>query len=227
MSSLWLRLAGTALVAALATACSESNDTTTGGPTGSDAGTDTGTTRDASVTDSTKPGSDAAHPPADVTQPSGDAGAGGVIINEISGKGVNYVELYNAGSTPFDLGGWGVTEAKDHDGGPGTPKTPVLFPEGTTLAPGAYAIATTGPTDGGTVLDDGGCPASVCVYSTWGISNSAGAHIYLLNPSAATVADQPFPGETTDAGESWGRLPNGTGPFVLNAQTPGKANAAP
>ena len=153
-------------------------------------------------------------------------GGGGLVINEISGKSIDYVELFNTGSTSIDLSGWGVTEAKDSDAGvPGSPKTAAVFPAGSTLAAGAYALALGAPKDGGSTLP--GCPASVCVQATWNISNTNGAHIYLLNPASATIFDQSYPAETTVSGDSWGRLPNGTGAFVLNGQTPGAVNTAP
>src|SRR5208282_3232587 len=136
--------------------------------------------------------SDAGAPPA------GDGGAGDLVINEISGKGTDWVELFNTGSAAVDIGGWGVTEAKDDDAGvPGKPKTAVTFPAGTMLAAGAYALAVGAPSDGGTPL---GCPASVCAQATWNISNSHGATIYLLDPSGATAAQQSYPAETVGTG---------------------------
>jgi len=155
-----------------------------------------------------------------------DGGAPGLIINEVCGKGQDFVELYNVGSSSVDLGGWGVTEAKDEDSGaPGSPKTPAVFTGGTTLAAGGYAVVWGAPHDGGTVP---ACPGGAqCLQATWNVSNKHGASVYLKDPSDATVAVLAYPSGTVGDGQSWGRLPNGTGSFQLNTATPGKANEGP
>ncbi len=148
---------------------------------------------------------------------------GGIVINEISGKDTDYVELFNTGTAAIALDGWGITDAKDNDAGvPGKVKGAAVFASGTMLAPGGYALALGAPKDGGIVLS---CPSGVqCVQTTWNISNAHGAMIYVLNPAGSTVLSQAFPAETTESGQSWGRLPNGTGTFQLNDATPGTVN---
>jgi hypothetical protein len=151
---------------------------------------------------------------------------GGLVVNEISGKDPDYVELFNTGTTPIDLSGYGVTEAKNDDAGvPGTPKTPAVFASGSTLGPGEYAVAIGAPKDGGVVFPM--CPATVCVQASWDISATNGAAITVLDPNGAVVLTGAVPGGVEESGDSWGRLPNGTGTFQLNGQTPGAANKAP
>ena len=215
--------------------CSEANDDTDGGftppgadaTTGKDGGSGSGSEagggggdssshpHDGSVTDQGNPG-DASAP--------GDAGALGLVINEVCGKSPDFVEIFNPGTTAVDIADWGVTEAKDHDSGPGSPKSPALFAGGTKLAAGEYAVVYGAPKDGGLTPT---CPATLCLQATWNISNSSGATAYLLNAAGTAVAEVPYPAETVGDGQSWGRLPNGTGAFAINTATPGKANESP
>ena len=215
MKSLWLGLMGSALVSVGASACSEANDSVDGSynpavdaghdapVTGHDAttgtpGKDAGQTSEKD-TGTTTTKSDAGAPPA------GDGGAGDLVIDEISGKGTDWVELFNTGSAAVDIGGWGVTEAKDDDAGvPGKPKTAVTFPAGTMLAAGAYALAVGAPSDGGTPL---GCPASVCAQATWNISNSHGATIYLLDSIRCDGRAAVVPGRDRRDGPELGEAP--------------------
>lgn len=153
------------------------------------------------------------------------ADAGSLVINEVNGKGADFVELFNSGATPYDLAGWGVTEAKDEDGGGTTAKTPAVFPAGASLGAGQYAVVFGAPKDGGAPV--GACPAAVCLQATWNVSNTNGATVWVLSPATTPAESVAYPSETVASGQSWGRLPNGTGAFALNTATPGKANAAP
>ncbi|MBM4375083.1 MAG: lamin tail domain-containing protein [Deltaproteobacteria bacterium] len=155
----------------------------------------------------------------------GGTGGGtlGVVLNEVSGVGDDYLELYNAGDAPVDLSGFKVA---DDDGGIPKLAEASVFPTGTNLAPGAYLFvladlktAMAGPQ---TMCDPGPSP---CFQATFGISKS-GDVLYLLDGTDAVVESVPFPATVLD-GQSWGRLPNGTGSFAANKPTPGAANAAP
>jgi hypothetical protein len=183
----------------------------------------------AAATDASMPRTDAGAPDAPRSDafvaPVTNGDAGSIVINEVCGKSTDFVELFNAGATSIDLTGWGVTEAKEGDGGLGSPKSPAVFASGSTLATGQYAVVYGAPKDGGAPL--GACPATVCLQATWNVSNSNGASVYLLAPSSAQVASTLYPAETVGSGQSWGRLPNGTGSFSLNTATPGTANAGP
>jgi len=226
-----------ALLVAVSTSagCSEANDDTDAGYNPPEAGQDA---RDGGgpATDTGGAGKDSGSPPQDggtaadhveseTAPPPADAGAPGLVINEVCGKTQDFVELFNTGTESVDLSDWGVTEAKDDDAGaPGKQKTAALFASGDKLGPGEYAVVYGEPSDGGTIP---ACPATVCINATWNVSNKSGASAYLLDPSGGTVATAPYPKDMVGTGQSWGRLPNGSGTFQLNTATPGKANLGP
>lgn len=123
-----------------------------------------------------------------------------VVINEIYTAGVDdWVELFNAGDATADLDGWIF---RDDD-----PTHAYTFPPATTLAAGAYLLVVRG---------EGGFD--------FGLGDADSALVY----DGDTLVD----GVTWLAGEipperSFGRLPDGTGPFTaLFAASPGAANPA-
>lgn len=152
-----------------------------------------------------------------------------VVINEIRGETEDWIELVNVGTASADLSNWAVTDTD----GDGDARVGMLarFPAGTMLAPAAYLLvvvdqadaATSGP--GMRCLMSGG--PMTCYYSGFGISASRGENVFLLNSSGAIVEAVNYPMNAAMAGESWGRLPNGTGMFARNRLTPGAANEAP
>jgi hypothetical protein len=168
------------------------------------------------------PGDAGGHDDAPVSTPNG------IIINEISGKGANWVELYNGATAPADLAGWSLADSEKDGGAPKTSEA-VVFPSGTTLAAGAYVLVAQIPADAGAdaapTCRAGG--QALCFGATWGISNKTGETIYLLDKSGAVSTDGKYPGNTVGSGQTWGRLPNATGDFAINAPTPGAANHAP
>lgn len=117
-----------------------------------------------------------------------------------------------------------MTEAKDGDGGLGSPKSPALFAGGAELKAGEYAVVWGAPHDGGAAPT---CPTALCLQASWNVSNKSGATVYLLDPKGKNVDSEMYPTDTVGTGQSWGRLPNGTGSFAINTATPGKANEAP
>ena len=239
----WNALIGlAALGTSLVVGCSEANDDTfdSGSPTvDAHAGSGTGAGTSGSGTGVSAPPDAGAVTHLDATSstnsdsgvlppPKGDAGASGLVINEVCGKTQDFVELFNAGTTAFDLAGWGVTEAKDTDaGGVGDkPKSPAKFAAGTSLAAGQYAIVWGAPSaEGGTTPT---CPFGVlCLDAGWNVSNKSGATVYVQNPAGATALQASYPQNDVGDGQSWGRLPNGTGSFAINTATPGAANVGP
>jgi hypothetical protein len=233
MNKLHFSLASAALGAfTLALGCSEANDDTDGGfmgpIPGADAaneaapgheaggGTDGGTHAEGGSTVDQSAGE---------TSPPVDAGNPGLVINEVNGKGQDFVELFNGGTETADIAGWGVTEAKHEDSGTlGKEKSPALFAGGAKLEAGQYAVIWGAPQEGGTAPS---CTATLCLQATWNVSNKSGATVYLLDPAGKTVSSEAYPADTVGTGQSWGRLPNGTGSFAVNTATPGKANEAP
>lgn len=157
----------------------------------------------------------------------GGGSEGAVVLNEVSPKGDDWVELYNPTSAPIDLSGWGLADLDPVSMGPKTAES-VVFPAGTSLSPGAYLLvvanlanATPGPqTD---CLPSGG--PDTCYQAAWGIGGAEGDTIFLLAPDGAVSAEVTLAPDVTASGESYCRFPNGSGDFqVCATPTPGEAN---
>ncbi|MBP6833793.1 MAG: lamin tail domain-containing protein [Deltaproteobacteria bacterium] len=157
-----------------------------------------------------------------------DVGAGGLVVNEIRAAGDDWVELFNAGSSAFDLGGYTLA---DLDPDAGTPRLSgvVRFPAGTMLVPGGYLFVLAGVADAG-VGPQSQCLAggpSPCFHASWSISASRGETVSVLDPTGRVVARGLYPADAVPSGQTWGRLPNGAGELVPNRPTPGAANQEP
>jgi len=217
----------TASAAASAAGCAEGgsgNATTTLG-TSSGGGGATGT------------GASTTGPGASTTGPGATTGVGGsapdhAVINEISAKGADWIEIKNPGAGALDLGGHGLCDDVDPEAGAMCDlATIVRFPAGLMLPPGGYLLVVGNePADAGAgpmvaCLPDGG-PAT-CFYATWKISASNGETVHLVDSSNAPVDEVHYPADAVPKGQTWGRLPDGTGSFGPNQPTPGAANAAP
>ncbi|WP_437813650.1 lamin tail domain-containing protein [Sorangium sp. So ce1078] len=165
----------------------------------------------------------------------GQGGAGGgdatttVVVNEISAKGGDWIELGNTGPGSVDLGGLGLCDS-DESGMCNTTDA-LRFPEGTQLAPGAYLVilgdqaVEAGPGPHTTCLPDG--DLSSCFYATWKVSASRGETVYLISANDQVLTRLEYPIEAAADGQTWGRLPDLTGEGAVTAPTPGEANAAP
>jgi hypothetical protein len=150
------------------------------------------------------------------------------VINEVSATGAEWVELFNAGSAPMDLGGYAVADADD-EGGPRLDRA-MRFPDGTQLDVAAYILVVgkfDSPGEGPQTecLEEGG--PETCFQVSWGISAANGDHLYLLSPEDAIEDDAEYPPAAAGEGETWGRMPNGTGGFTRTQPTPGGANVGP
>lgn len=200
---------------AMAGACSEAADLSpSGGGKLGDAGTDDGS----AASGDAGAGKDGA------SSTSGDGSANGVVLNEVSGKGLNWIEVMNPGSAAVDVSGMGVCDSEKDGGGPKTSKA-AIFPSGTILSPSSYLVVAGTLDDGGNECPDGG--QSYCVSGDFGISNKTGEDLYLLAPDLSVVEKTSYPAGTLNDGETWGRLPNGTGTFTTTGASPGAANHAP
>lgn len=189
---------------------SSSETSATGATTTAVSGTTTGVTS-SSVTSSS------------VT--TGGGGPGGVVINELSGTGSDYIELFNAGNEMVDLSGIRVA---DQDM-PGLPKltSAVTLPNGTSLAPGSYLFILGGQPMASTAPETLCAPGpSPCFFATYKLSNKSGDEVFLVDKTSIVLESVTYPGNLA-TGETWGRLPNGTGSFATGAATPGAANQAP
>ncbi len=151
-----------------------------------------------------------------------DAGGPLVVINEVRALGgTDYVELKNIGAGNADLGGWGVTDAQGVNGAPNY-NTALYFPKGTTLAPGKYLLVLAQQTSTGGPQTSCLGYTSTCWWATFGISGS-GERVYLIDSHNSYDSFVDYPTNTVD-GQTWGRLPDGTGNFALNLPTPGAKN---
>ncbi len=182
-----------------------------------DAGTDAGTTGDVPVA-------------TDVLV-MGDAGSSGVVINEIHASGDDWVELKNVGTASVDLSGLVLADTDtDVDGGAPRLGDGMTFPAGTMLAAGQHLLIVADlsmPAMGPQMMCLGDAGPMTCYYAGFGISAPRGERIYLLTAAGSEVTHGDIPPNAATTGRSWGRLPDGTGDFMLTAETPGRANAAP
>lgn len=227
-----LGLAALSLGVAAFVACSSSSDpppasTSDAGSSG-EAGASSSSSSSSSSSGSS--GKDAGDPP---------LSPDGVQINEIAAKGEEWVELFNGTTDTKDLSGWTVAD-EDKDGGPKLAES-VKLPPGTTLGPSTYVVVVGGAKadDAGVVVTDAGdggdaglppCPGPAgtrCFYASFGVSAKNGEHIYLLRPDQTLSAEAVLPANAVNAaGETWSRIPNGTGKFALGVATPAAANVA-
>lgn len=151
--------------------------------------------------------------------------AAGLVINELSAAGDDWIELFNAGSDTLDVGGLLVADIDDA----GAPKVDgaVTIPAGTTLEAGAYLFVLADQDASLPDLQDACDPGPVpCLHAGFGLSGG-GDTVFVLDADGAVLASVEYPADATVEGESWGRIPNGTGDFGVTAPTPGAANAAP
>lgn len=129
----------------------------------------------------------------------------GVRINEVesSGDTNDWIELYNAGPAAVDISGWILRDNKDTDALP--------IPASTTLASGSYFTMNT---------DD----AANTGAANFGLGNPDSARLFLAD--GTTLVDHYE--WSVHATTTYGRCPNGTGPFVTTvASSKGGANACP
>jgi len=190
-----------------------------------DGGAPSGPTTDTSSGTSTSTGEGAGGGGEGGNGAGGDPGDGALVVNELSAAGDDWIELYNAGDADLDVGGLRIADQLE----PGVPKLEeaIEIPAGTTLSAGEYLfiLADQDVASDGFVAECGPGPAP-CLVSAFGLS-VGGDEIFVIDEVDAIVLSVEYPADATVAGESWGRLPNGTGAFAVNAPTPGEANEDP
>lgn len=198
-------------------ACSESAD----GGGGAGGGTSSAEATTAS-TGSTST-ADASSSATSASGTGGAAGAGLVRVNEISAT-EDWVELFAQGGA-VDLSGFTLADQES----PGVPKLDeaVVFPAGTTLGEGEFLLIVgkiDAPAEGPqtTCLLDGG--PETCFHAAFGISDSSGDALFVLDPEGAVVDQADYPAAAAVEGESWARVPDGSGPFQVASPTPGTSN---
>lgn len=144
-----------------------------------------------------------------------DPDAAVVRLNEVVGDDVaggpfagatDAIELYNLGGAAADLSGWRISDD------PSLPDDKTyVFPDGTSLAPGAWQVLVR--------LDD----VTGAGDFPFGISGSKPETLTLVDADGAAVDVTSFLGP--DAAVSWCRLPDGEGEWKTCAQTLGEPNA--
>ncbi|HJL15969.1 MAG TPA: lamin tail domain-containing protein [Sandaracinaceae bacterium LLY-WYZ-13_1] len=186
-----------------------------------DAGSDDGTDAGEVEMDAGNGGTDAG--------PGVDAGGAldGLVINEID-AGDEWTELYNTGSSPIALGGYRVCDQND-DGSPKVEECGV-FPAGFELGAGEYIVIVEGdPAMDGLVTGADCAAGDPCIHTEFGISNGGGDTIFVLGPEGddTPLITQAYPPEAAADGNTYCRLPDGTGAFSDCMPTPSAANVAP
>ncbi len=229
---MWAAVLG-ATAAAAAASCAEASSTngTTGGPGGSGRGASTGTTPATTTTSGSGPTTTSATGNPTTSTSSGTMGGGTVVINEISAKGEDWVELVNLSISPADIGGYGLCDDVTTGMSMCDVATLVRFPPGTVVPPGGYVLvignqdADAGAGPHSMCLANGG-PAT-CFYASWKVSASNGENVHFVDANDQIVNEALYPMNAVPSGQTWGRLPDKTGSFAPNKPTPGAANEAP
>lgn len=199
--------------------CSEAKVDGAGGSTSS-TGSSTATMGTTAVSGSTSTMSTSA-----TSGSTSSGGPGGVVINEMSGAGDDYIELFNAGGDTVDLSGLRITDQES----PGVPKLAdaITLPAGTTLPKGAYLFILCGvPNPSPDPVTECAPGPAPCFQADFKLSNSEGDAVFLVDADDEILEEDAYPGNLDD-GTTWSRLPNGTGAFAEGDATPGAANAAP
>ncbi len=138
----------------------------------------------------------------------------GVVINEImasnqktiddeDGNASDYIELYNGGSTPVELQGYGLSDD------PAVRKW--RFSSAATLMPGQYLL----------VFASDKNKKATYWHTNFKISAS-GESIVLTDASGAVVDRVDVPASAADI--AWGRKSDGAGPWLFQTPSPGAAN---
>ena len=128
------------------------------------------------------------------------AGQATIKLNEVASTPLDFVELINTGATAVDLGGWKLT---DND-----PTHVMVFPIGTTIAPGARLLVEADT-------------SAAALRLTFGLGAADAANLY--TPYDVRVDQHVWTAHVASAS----RCPEGAGGFVATPATPGSANACP
>jgi hypothetical protein len=178
----------------------------------------------------------------------GEGGAGGgsamgeaaIIINEMNARPpINtdaWLEIVNAGNAEFDLNGYKLADTD-----PATPMSPdtaeaMIFPADAIIPAGGYILIrldqdnAPNPPVKGVDCIPAAPPGTVCYDAGWKISFT-GEQIFFLDATNTVVSMAEYPDPavvipTPVEGETWARVPDKTGKFVVGTPTPGAANSA-
>jgi Lamin Tail Domain len=156
-----------------------------------------------------------------------------VTFNEISAAGDEWLELYNASASDFELSGYGITDTDKSTGEARVTKA-MRFPNGTKLPAGGFVLVLLGKSNStpGPYSADACLPgvAVGCFYALFSVSEARGEAVHLLAPDNAEVSSIIYPADLAfeaGAGLTACRIPDGTGDLTTCTATPGAANATP
>jgi hypothetical protein len=124
-------------------------------------------------------------------------------VTDQNGEHDDWIELYNTDAAGFDLSGWYLSDNPDN-------LKKWEFPNGTTLGGGAYLIVW---------ADEDS--SQVGLHANFKLSAS-GETVYLIDPQGAIAQEIAYYQQEVD--QSYSRIPNGTGNFVIKAPTFGANN---
>ncbi len=147
-----------------------------------------------------------------------------IVVNEISSQGSDWVELLNTGSAAIDITDMMLA---DVDSATGCPKLDeaLTFPSGASIQAGEHLLIVAGQPGAPNMLQTsclGGPPT--CYHVPFGLSGSNGDQVFLLS-ATSVEAYGAIPANAAASGESWCRIPDGSGAFQNCASpTPGSAN---
>ena len=139
------------------------------------------------------------------------AGTSSVVINEVDCRGNDWVELVNRSSAPVDISGWALS-----DKAPIVASGPHLY-----LFPHSSVI----PAHGFLVVQQTGVGNQ---QLTFGVPCSGGQSVFFSQPTTPTTFElvNRVPIPLMPARATYGRLPNGSGPFQFTSPTKGKSNTS-
>ncbi len=125
------------------------------------------------------------------------------VVSDQDGDFDDWIEIYNKGSQTIDISGYHLSDDADS-------LTIFTFPSGTTIPSNSYLVVWADKD-----LSQSGYHADFKL-------SSSGETIYLSDASMTILNEVTFPAQNTD--ESYGRYPNGTGPYQVMFPTFGAIN---
>ncbi|MES2706851.1 MAG: lamin tail domain-containing protein [Verrucomicrobiota bacterium] len=136
-----------------------------------------------------------------------------IVPNAVAGTFNDWIELYNEGAAPVDLGGWHLTDNASNP-------AKWTFPAGTVIPAGGYRVIFA---SGNNAPDANGNP-----HTNFSLG-AGGEYLGLTQPDNTVISEfeaggVPFPPQEEDV--SYGRKPGDLSSAYFATATPGAANAA-
>jgi len=147
------------------------------------------------------------------------------VINEVSARGEDWIELSNPGAGALDVGGLALAD-RTADGGVKLAEA-VRFPAGTSIAAGGHLLVVADnnaamPGVQTVCLPDAGPPT--CFHARFGVTAGEGDTLFVVDGNDQVLSQFDVAPNAQADGGSWCRSPNLTGSFQLCTPTPGADN---